>query len=53
MYRYPNHLAAEVRFQPYSETKSHKWMRYEGDIRKVVGLSEKIITDVRLYIRMA
>lgn len=28
-------------------------MRYEGDIRKVVGLSEKIITDVRLYIRMA
>lgn len=53
MYRYPNHLAAEVRFQPYSETKRHKWMRYEGDIRKVMGLSEKIITDVRLYIRMA
>lgn len=53
MYRYPNHLAAEVRFQLYSETETHKWMRYEGDIKKSGGLSEKIITDVRLYIRMA
>lgn len=32
-----NHLAAEVRFQLYSETETHKWMRYEGDIKKVVG----------------